>query len=104
MTNEINIDIEPLWAALREVLDPEVGVNIVDLGLVYALRRLGRVVELELTMTSAACPMAGLVEDDARAALEAASPDSEIRVRLVWDPPWSPEMMSERARLTLGWE
>lgn len=93
-----------LREALRAVLDPEVGVNIVDLGLVYRLAAQAAAIEVELTMTSAACPLAEVVVEDARAALAQAAPGREIRIRLVWEPPWEPSMMSERARRTLGWE
>lgn len=89
---------------LRRVIDPEVGVNIVDLGLVYRVElRDGRML-VELTMTSPACPMAQSVLDDAQSAVEGAVPEHmPVDVFLVWTPPWQPSMMSEAARRVLGW-
>jgi metal-sulfur cluster biosynthetic enzyme len=96
---------ERIREALRNVVDPEVGVNIVDLGLVYGVRITPDGVDVDLTMTSPACPMGDLVIDDAREALRRiVSGPCEIRVNLVWDPPWDSSRMSERAKRTLGWE
>jgi metal-sulfur cluster biosynthetic enzyme len=96
---------ERIREALRNVVDPEVGVNIVDLGLVYGIRITPDGVDVDLTMTSPACPMGDLVIDDAREALRRiVSGPCEIRVNLVWDPPWDSSRMSERAKRTLGWE
>ena len=90
--------------ALRQVLDPEVGMNIVDLGLVYAIEPAGDGLRVELTMTSAACPMAGMIVDEAREALRSMLPEpARIEIELVWDPPWTPERMSELARAQFGW-
>lgn len=90
--------------ALRGVVDPEVGVNIVDLGLIYRVEISPEAVLVELTMTSPACPMGDMIMDDAVAALEAILPEGLApEMRLVWEPPWSPELMSERAKSTLGW-
>lgn len=89
---------------LRQVVDPELGVNIVDLGLVYRIDlEPGRVL-VEMTMTSQACPMGEMIVDDARAALAAAlPPEVEAEVRLVWEPPWDPSMMNKRTKLHFGW-
>lgn len=96
---------DSLREALREVIDPEVGVNVVDLGLVYDIRLKTEAVEVDLTMTSPACPLGDMVIDEARRALRRVVPgDREIRVNLVWDPPWGPAMMSEQARRVLGWQ
>lgn len=90
--------------ALRQVIDPEVGVNIVDLGLVYALDWQPQGLRLRLTLTSAACPMGELIAEQALEALDAALPDEPpAEVDLVWEPAWSPERMSPLARLQLGW-
>ena len=88
---------------LRRVVDPEIGLNIVDLGLVYAIERHGGGFRIVLTMTSPACPMGDLIIDEARSELAAARPDDAPPViDLVWDPPWVPAMMSPQARLRLG--
>jgi metal-sulfur cluster biosynthetic enzyme len=90
--------------ALRTVDDPEVGMSIVDVGLVYRIEIADRRVHVELTMTSPACPLGDLITGKARRAIEAAVPeDVEVGVELVWDPPWTPDRMSDTARQTLGW-
>ena len=97
-------DDDAVRMALREVVDPEVGMNIVDLGLVYAVAIGDDGVCVDITMTSAACPMAELIVEDARAAVAALLPPQvPVDVRLVWDPPWTPERMSPLARETFGW-
>ena len=89
---------------LKQVIDPEVGVNIVDLGLVYRIESLPEHILIEMTMTSPACPMGGMIVDDAYAELERVLPAGlEAEIRVVWEPPWTPEMMSEQCRLRLGW-
>jgi metal-sulfur cluster biosynthetic enzyme len=94
-----------LRQALKQVVDPELGINIVDIGLVYRLDVSDRRVELDLTMTSPACPMGDVIIEDAEEAMRALLPPStEIEITLVWEPPWSPERMSPDARRWLGWE
>jgi metal-sulfur cluster biosynthetic enzyme len=90
--------------ALREVDDPEAGMNIVDLGLVYAVEVAPGHVAIAMTMTTAACPMADMIVDEVRERVSAAMPaGTRIDVELVWDPPWTPERMSEAARQHFGW-
>jgi len=89
--------------ALREVLDPEVGINVVDLGLVYGIEVHDRDVHVALTMTSAACPLGAHLQDQAVAAIGRRDPVARVTVDLVWHPPWSPERMSAEARRSLGW-
>lgn len=89
---------------MRQVIDPEVGMNIVDLGLVYRLEASAEQVQMDLTMTSPACPMGESIMAEAEAVLESCVPPStHVEVKLVWDPPWSPALMSEQARLHFGW-
>jgi len=96
---------DQLRDVLRQVVDPEVGINIVDLGLVYCLERTDGGVRLDLTMTSPACPMGESIMAEAEFVLqESLPPGALVDVNLVWDPPWSPHRMSEQARSTLGWE
>ncbi len=93
-----------LRPALKQVIDPELGINIVDLGLVYRLEVLPGRVELDLTMTSPACPMGAAIADEAEEALRSALPaGTDVEVSLVWEPPWSPERLSPEARNWLGW-
>lgn len=96
---------DAVFAALRCVIDPEVGVNIVDLGLVYDVRIMDGKLEIDLTMTTPACPMSQMILDDARMALKTVVPaDAEVELNLVWEPPWNSAMMSQRAREHFGWE
>ncbi len=89
--------------ALRAVIDPEVGVNIVDMGLVYDISVSGASVHIKMTMTTRACPLGEMLSDEARSAAKGASPEVEtVTVEMVWDPPWEPEMMSGKARAQLG--
>lgn len=96
---------EEVRTALRNVIDPEVGLNIVDLGLIYGVEISDNRLHIDLTMTTPACPMGEMILDNARQALEALVPaGAEIELNLVWDPPWSPEKMGEYAREYFGWE
>ncbi|MEN9456907.1 MAG: hypothetical protein RL210_2426 [Pseudomonadota bacterium] len=89
---------------LRKVVDPEVGINIVELGLIYRIESMPAHVLIEMTMTSPACPMGDLIEDDARQELaRGLPPGRQVELRLVWEPPWDPSMMSESARTHFGW-
>jgi len=95
---------QPVIDALSRVVDPEVALNIVDIGLVYGVRIEAGELVLRLTMTSAACPVADLIMDDAVGELERVLPaEVEIAVQMVWDPAWTPERMSERARRFMRW-
>ncbi|MCL2656079.1 MAG: metal-sulfur cluster assembly factor [Betaproteobacteria bacterium] len=99
------MDTETLRLALKQVIDPELGINIIDLGLVYRLDISEQHVEIDLTMTSPACPMGELIVDDVEDKLRAILPASTaLEVSLVWEPPWSPERMSPDARRWLGVE
>jgi len=96
---------EEVQTALRAVIDPEVGMNIVDLGLIYGVEISDDRLHIDLTMTTPACPMGEMILDNARRALEEVTPeDAEIELNLVWDPPWSADKMSEHARQYFGWE
>ena len=92
-------DDDAVREALRQVEDPEAGMNIVDLGLVYAVEVGAGAVRVDLTMTTAACPMADMIVDGARDAISAIVPaGTTVDVRLVWDPPWTPDKMTGIAR------
>jgi len=88
---------------LRRVVDPELGVNIVDLGLVYRIDIAGEQLLIEMTMTSPACPMGDMILDDLRSELDRAFPDCSPDIKLVWEPPWDPAMMSPRSKAHFGW-
>ena len=90
--------------ALQQVVDPEVAMNIVDVGLVCAIEVKDENVRVTMTMTSAACPVADVIVDDVRNQLEGALPSRFIvDVELVWEPAWSTERMSQRAKTFMGW-
>ncbi len=83
-----------LEEAMRDVVDPELGINVVDLGLVYDLNveegDAGKVALIDMTLTSAACPLTDVIEDQSRSALVGAGLVNEIKINWVWNPPWGP--------------
>ena len=103
-SHEATPEIETVRDLLRRVVDPEVGINIVDLGLVYRIDIASQRLLVEMTMTSPACPMGDMIMDDAYAALATGLPVGCVpEIVLVWEPPWNPSMMSQRSKLSLGW-
>ena len=89
--------------ALRQVLDPEIGVNIVDLGLVYRIEVDGARVRIAMTMTSPACPLADYLKELVTSAIVDRVPDvADVDIVVEWDPPWDPDMMSDEARRQIG--
>lgn len=89
--------------ALRTVVDPELGINIVDLGLVYEISSADRSVDVTMTMTSPMCPLGDYLRELAESAIRTRLPDAKhVRVTIVQDPPWDPALMSEDARKQLG--
>jgi metal-sulfur cluster biosynthetic enzyme len=93
-----------ILGALRQVVDPELGINIVDLGLVYDVEILDGQVRVKMTMTSPACPLHDYLSEMVHTAIGVCVPNvRSVEVVLVWDPPWSPERMSEEARRQMGW-
>ncbi len=95
---------EQILQALHEVIDPEIGVNVVDLGLVYSVDVQGNAVHIAMTMTTPACPLHEYISEAAKAAVQRHVPEVQsVDVEIVWDPPWSPAMMSAEAKRQLGW-
>ncbi len=93
--------LEDLEEALRDVVDPELGINVVDLGLVYGISAEDGVATIDMTLTSAACPLTDVIEDQARAALTGGPGGGlvdDIRINWVWMPPWGPEKITEEGR------
>ncbi|MBN1668981.1 MAG: metal-sulfur cluster assembly factor [Anaerolineales bacterium] len=90
--------------ALQQVIDPEIGISIVDLGLIYQITIEPEQVTIRLTMTSPACPLHGVITRDIDRVLRQTFPDlGAMTIELVWEPPWSPERLSPTARKMLGW-
>jgi metal-sulfur cluster biosynthetic enzyme len=88
---------EDIMEALRDVVDPELGINVVDLGLVYGVSvDADRLATIDMTLTSAACPLTDVIEDQAREALDGVVND--FRINWVWMPPWGPEHITEDGR------
>lgn len=89
--------LEDVEEALRDVVDPELGINVVDLGLVYGLDITpDNVAIMDMTLTSAACPLTDLIEDQARMALDGIVED--FRINWVWMPPWGPDKITDEGR------
>lgn len=97
-----NPSVEDLEEAMRDVVDPELGINVVDLGLVYGIQADAGVCTIDMTLTSAACPLTDVIEDQARSALTGDAPGTglvdEIRINWVWMPPWGPDKITEDGR------
>lgn len=105
--NAPEVKAEELWEVARTVYDPELPVNIVDLGLVYKLDIVKTAegkneIEADMTLTAPGCSMGPMIADDLRMRLEAVPGVSRASVNIVWDPPWNQDMMSEEARMILG--
>ena len=93
----------PVLAALKTVRDPEIPMDLVELGLIYELIvKQGGTVYVEMTLTTPACPVAASMPGEVEAAIRTVPGVNDVRVKLVWTPPWGPERMSEEARLELG--
>jgi len=94
----------PIHDALMRVVDPEVAMSVVDVGLVYGVSVDEEKIHVRMTMTSAACPVTDVILEEAQDELERiAPPGMAVEVELVWEPFWTPERMSPRARRFMGW-
>ena len=96
-------DDECIWNQLRTVIDPEIRVNIVDLGMVYAVDVVGRHVRICMTLTTPTCPMGDAIMSDVKTAVNSIYPSADVDVELVWDPPWNKDMITELGQMELGW-
>jgi len=97
--------LEDLEEAMRDVVDPELGINVVDLGLVYGITldgedSAGKTAVLDMTLTSAACPLTDVIEDQARSVLVGGPAPlvDDVRINWVWMPPWGPDKITEEGR------
>jgi len=89
---------ESLWLALSEVQDPEMPVNLVDLGVIYNIRRQNGTVDVDLTFTAMGCPASEFILEDVRERLLREEGVNEVRINVVWDPPWTAARMTEAGR------
>lgn len=96
------VNKEKVIEALRVVYDPEIPINVVDLGLIYDVEIEGGKVTVEMTMTMPGCPMAGLMFAEAKRKVAQLEGVEEVEVKPVWDPPWTPARISAEARVRLG--
>lgn len=95
--------VEMVREALREnVIDPEIGINVVDLGLVYGVEVNDGTAEVTMTLTTPACPLGPYIDSEVRTAVHEVPGITDAKVNLVWTPPWDPSKMSEEAKLELG--
>jgi metal-sulfur cluster biosynthetic enzyme len=94
--------VEEILDVLRECYDPEIPVNIVDLGLVYNVAVEGCVITVEMTLTAPGCSMGAMIASDIQDKLLGIPGCEDANVEIVWDPPWSPHMMTPAARKALG--
>src|SRR5207253_430062 len=90
---------ELVFDALRQVIDPELGCNIVDLGLIYSINICGGNVTVTMTLTTPGCPMHESISQGAQTALLSLAGVTDAEVTVVWDPPWHPSMMTEQGRI-----
>jgi metal-sulfur cluster biosynthetic enzyme len=90
--------MDRLWAALHDVQDPEMPINLVDLGVIYGITEHNGVVDVDLTFTAMGCPASDFIVDDIRERLLQEPGVDEVRVNVVWDPPWTTARMSEAGR------
>jgi metal-sulfur cluster biosynthetic enzyme len=88
---------------LHQVIDPEVGVNVVDLGLIYAIRVSEDTASIRMSLTTPGCPLSAYMEDSIQRLLWGTPGIENIDLQIIWEPAWSTEMMSERAKRELGW-
>ena len=100
--------VERVWEQLRTVFDPEIPVNLVDLGLIYRCEAVplpegGHRVEIDMSMTAPGCGMGDVLKEDVRRKVQSVPGVREVQVEVVWDPPWDASRMSDAARLQLGW-
>ena len=93
---------EQVIAAIQSVYDPEIPVNIWELGLIYDVRVTDGKVEVDMTLTAPACPVAGTLPGEVADRIRMLEPVKDAHVELVWDPPWDQSRMSEEAQLELG--
>ena len=89
--------LEDVTEAMKDVIDPELGINVVDLGLVYDMRvDEGNIATLDMTLTSAACPLQDVIEDQTRSVLQDLTRD--VKIKWVWMPPWGPNRITDDGR------
>ena len=102
--NATSVDPDTVWQALASIPDPEFGISIVDLGLIYSVECTEGNVHVVMTLTTPTCPSGGWIHEGTQAALRQLPGVKSVRVDLVFDPQWNTAMLSDAAREQLGWE
>ena len=101
-TNEVNlINKEEVIECIKNVMDPEIPVNLYDLGLIYSIKNIDNNILIEMTLTNPNCPVAGQMPENVAKSIEHISGLKSIEVKIVWTPTWSKDLMSEDAKLAL---
>ena len=102
LENEVSlINKEEIIACIKTVMDPEIPVNLYDLGLIYSIKIINNNVSIEMTLTNPNCPVAGQMPENVGKSIESLNGIKSIEVKLVWSPPWNKDLMSEDAKLAL---
>ena len=96
------VTMEDIMKALKECYDPEIPVNVWDLGLIYDVAVDGDKVHVKMTLTAPGCPMHSFISREVKEKIQSVSGVKEATVEVVWDPPWSPDKMSPEAKAQLG--
>lgn len=105
MMEPMGITPDAVRPCLRSVINPELGINIVDLGLVYDVHVGANRIDVDMTLTNPGCPMVGMIAAEVEQAVRTAFEEiDDVEVSLVWDPPWTLERLSETAREQVGYE
>ena len=100
--NEVSlISEEEIIVCIKTVMDPEIPVNLYDLGLIYSIKNSNNNILIEMTLTNPNCPVAGQMPENVAKSIEQINGLRSIEVRLVWEPPWNKDLMSEDAKLAL---
>ena len=97
----MNEATDRIWTALADVMDPEFPISLVDLGLIYDVRRLDTTIEIDLTFTATACPCMDFIHEDIRERLLRLADVRDIRINHVWDPPWTADRITEKGKAAL---
>ncbi len=99
----MNVTTDAITSCLKNVIDPELGINVVDLGLIYNVLIDANKISVDMTLTTPGCPMAGMLAGSVEQAVRQAFEEADVEVSLIWDPPWTPDRLSEAARQQLGY-
>jgi len=95
---------QDVMKVLKECYDPEIGISLVDLGLIYDVEVKGDKVHIKMTLTTPGCPMHMMMTEDVKEKVGKIKGVKEVNVELVWDPPWTPDRMSKEAKKMLGFK